>query len=578
MDTQFRKRLDNMFVWNKLSSFLNFFKLSFLGLFPSLKDPIHQIRKNWAQPRSRLRNFERIALFHHLKSKGSILALDSIDDQTWSDLNLEELFSLIDHCDTPIGSQLLYHRLRTINQIDPQKLQQDFSRYSGIQASVDSRESIQKILMPIMGEAGFSVSHLLFSPLPNRPKFFPLFYLLSALSIASMICLAFYAQALFVLIPAWLINIAISGRFSRSINEYSQAFGYLHRLTSIGLNLASTKINLKSPQITRLAEIAPKISALRSKINFFKSDKFDKWKANEIAFLFAEYFNLFCLVETIHFFRSVRYVEINIQILHELFDSVASLDCDIAIASYISGSKYCCLPTLADKKDIDVVGIYHPLIANAVPNDFAIKNKSAIFIGSNMSGKTTFMRTFGINMILFRSFGICHALAACLPDLQVKTSINRADDLINSASYFRREADHIMSFFVATSGAMLYIIDEIFKGTNHIERVGAATAVLENLAQANLVFVTTHDVEIVHRLERGYLPFSFKETVADAGTSYDYLIHEGVLVNHNALRILRNMNYPSEILTSAERIVSEQRERLKRSDPAPIKFHRWSKS
>ena len=143
-----------------------------------------------------------------------------------------------------------------------------------------------------------------------------------------------------------------------------------------------------------------------------------------------------------------------------------------------------------------------------------------------------------------------------LPDLQVQTSINRSDDLINSASYFRREAEQLLRFLEINDVPRLFLIDEIYKGTNQAERVGAASAVLTSLAQKNLVMVTTHDVDIVTQLEKDFLPFSFLETMGESGASYDYLIRSGVHVNHNAIRILRAMNYPPEIVQSAERIAS----------------------
>ena len=179
-----------------------------------------------------------------------------------------------------------------------------------------------------------------------------------------------------------------------------------------------------------------------------------------------------------------------------------------------------------------------------------------------MSGKTTFMRTIGINIILFRAFGFCHAVRATLPDLQVQTSINRSDDLISSASYFRREAEQLLRFLEINDEPRLFLIDEIYKGTNQAERVGAASAVLTSLAQKNLVMVTTHDVDIVTQLENNFQPFSFLETMNEAGACYDYLIRSGVHVNHNAIRILRAMNYPLEIVLSAERVASKYAVRL----------------
>ncbi len=103
----------------------------------------------------------------------------------------------------------------------------------------------------------------------------------------------------------------------------------------------------------------------------------------------------------------------------------------------------------------------------------------------------------------------------------------------------------------------LFLIDELYKGTNSIERIGAGVATLSYLAQNNnLVCASTHDLELNEFLKGEYANYHFTEQVNDASIKFDYRLHHGKLQNTNAIRILEVNQYPTEITEKARGIAA----------------------
>lgn len=183
-----------------------------------------------------------------------------------------------------------------------------------------------------------------------------------------------------------------------------------------------------------------------------------------------------------------------------------------------------------------------------------------------MSGKTTFIRSVAINAILAQTINTCFATEYKSPALRILTSININDDLDGSKSYFQTEAiavkniiDKVISSKPANS---LVIIDEIFRGTNTIERIAAAKAVLTYLVKNNsFVFVSTHDLELAELLGADYKVFSFEERVGDDRLIFDYKIKEGLLKNKNGIAILKGLGFPNSIIDNAGTVGKQLRDR-----------------
>ena len=102
----------------------------------------------------------------------------------------------------------------------------------------------------------------------------------------------------------------------------------------------------------------------------------------------------------------------------------------------------------------------------------------------------------------------------------------------------------------------LLLIDEIYRGTNTIERIAGSAAVLQELAANNLVFVTTHDTELANYLSEHFELWHFEET-GNTEQPFDYKLRAGVCTSRNAITLMENMDYPEPITERARAIARE---------------------
>ena len=247
--------------------------------------------------------------------------------------------------------------------------------------------------------------------------------------------------------------------------------------------------------------------------------------------------------------------------IEEIFSFVGYADFLISIASLRKGLDQYCIPEITNSnKTLEATAIYHPFIVNCVANSIQVKEKSILLTGSNMSGKTSFIRTIGINVITGLSLNTCFAENLSLPRTCIFSAIRISDDLMNDKSYYFEEVLTIKEMIDhGRSGKPnLFLLDEIFKGTNTVERISAGKAVLSYLAKSdNIVFVSTHDIELADLLKEEYVLYHFSEKIDQKSIDFDFKLKEGKLRNRNAIRILQINDYPDEIIGEAIEISKE---------------------
>ncbi|SNS40719.1 MutS domain V [Belliella buryatensis] len=199
---------------------------------------------------------------------------------------------------------------------------------------------------------------------------------------------------------------------------------------------------------------------------------------------------------------------------------------------------------------IEVKNIKHPLLhpEKAVGNDFSMdaKNQIVLLTGANMSGKTTFMRTLGINLVLvnlglspFASFFRCG-------HFQLFTSMRNSDNLGESVSSFYAELARIKLLLDTASEGIkvFFLLDEILKGTNTEDRIMGSEALIKQLAAAGgKGIISTHDIELsTLESKLKYLKNkSFHSEILDQEIHFDYTIKDGPCPSFNAHKLMELM-------------------------------------
>lgn len=197
----------------------------------------------------------------------------------------------------------------------------------------------------------------------------------------------------------------------------------------------------------------------------------------------------------------------------------------------------------------------HPLIAprNRVTNDFAIENIGDICLitGSNMAGKSTFLKTVGINLMLAYAGAPVCASSLTAGVFEIRTCINVGDSLSDGVSAFYAEVKRLKEIMkqIEHSDAIpvLYLIDEILRGTNNRERLIGSQAMVEWLTQTRSVgLISTHDLELT-ALASVYdriFNYHFSETIQDGKMHFLFKLQHGPCPTTNALEIMRREGLP----------------------------------
>ncbi|MFC2136377.1 hypothetical protein ACFLTH_17315 [Bacteroidota bacterium] len=182
-----------------------------------------------------------------------------------------------------------------------------------------------------------------------------------------------------------------------------------------------------------------------------------------------------------------------------------------------------------------------------VCNDFSFNSTGDIYVitGSNMSGKSTFLRTIGINLALAYAGGPVNVNDFKTSSLKIFTCIKVSDSVIDGISYFYAEVKRLKRLLTIlkenNKKPVLFLIDEIFKGTNNIERRIGSKSYLKSLVGTNTAgIVSTHDIELA-KLEKDYPQIKnvhFREKVENDKMIFDYRLRAGACPTTNALKIM----------------------------------------
>jgi hypothetical protein len=236
------------------------------------------------------------------------------------------------------------------------------------------------------------------------------------------------------------------------------------------------------------------------------------------------------------------------------------VDVALSVASLRAEPRAWSMPIWSSASQTKITGAWHPLIDVPVANDVDLcAGRGTIITGANMSGKSTYLRPAGIAAVLSRAINTCPAASWEGAPLRVRSLIGRSDDLSAGKSYYQVEADGVVALLADAQQHIptLFLLDELLRGTNTIERLAAGEAVSRALLSGHdgcsphAVIVATHDGELVTLLVDLSTPIHFRETIGPGGLSFDYKRHDGPATTRTAIALLEATGAPKQVVLAA---------------------------
>ena len=516
---------------------------------------LEEFRLGWGQPRDRVRKMDVIADYHRSRA-GAEAASRSVDDRTWDDLNMDAVFAALDRTESTLGQQVLYHRLRTA----PVGAHLDaFAALTERMASdVAARETAQVALARLRSPAGYDLWWIAQPDALESRRWHIIFPLVGGAMLVPVLLAFVWPGALFILLVGAVFNLCIRVATATRIGALVGSFRQIGPLLAAADAMRSMPAEGFAPIVGSLGDDLKHMARLGRIAGWVGRDPI---ALGELAASFFEYLNLLFLLDANALFFGARELRTHGAALLRVIAAVGEVDAALSVASVRQGTTFWTRPTFSPPgSPTDLAGLRHPLVEDAVPNSIVLGPPYGVLItGSNMSGKSTFVRTVGVNVILAQTIHTCFASAYEAPVLRVQSCIGRSDDLLGGKSYYLVEVESVLSLVHASQDSTphLFLLDELFRGTNAVERIAAAEGVLSELvghrpgAKPHLVITATHDGELVDLLRETYEPFHLTDSLAAAGLVFEYRLKRGPATTRNAIALLRLNGAPTSVVNRA---------------------------
>lgn len=355
------------------------------------------------------------------------------------------------------------------------------------------------------------------------------------------------------LLLSLIINLGFVGFHVRRINtihgKVSRKFKMLKKYASI-LRMIDEE-DFKSDRLALLKEKL-KVRNLLASENIDKLANIINGLDQRLNMLTAVLLNGLFLWDIIYSLRLERWQSTFKDEFPKWFSVIGEIDALSSLACYTYNNPENCFPEIRSKKfKLWAKELGHPLIPSdtRVNNDIRIENMGNFMIitGANMAGKSTWLRTVGINMILAMvGAPVCAQEFEFYP-LEIYTSMRTLDSLAKNESYFYAELKRLqMIIKELTKGSQIFIIlDEILKGTNSKDKHDGSKALLKQFIHLNTVgLIATHDIqlgELVNIFPENIKNYCFEVEIEGERLHFDYKLREGISKNLNATILMKKM-------------------------------------
>lgn len=475
-----------------------------------------------------------------------------IDNITWNDLEMDDIFMLLNHTESSVGEEVLYSLLR-MPSYDGEELAERERLISFFQNSPKERTDVLAALSHIGKTKRFSLyAHMnTLSTLPKESNWkHYLCIIMCFLSIGSIFILDEIGFIIF-------IGVTIYNFFSY-FKRKGEMEAYLDSFKMLVLMLVSTK-ELQSATIPELKKYIDRTEEINHHFHSFARNFWllgSKKPTGDMFDGLMMYIRVMLHVDLIKFNRMQGTFEQKKDEIKELYQIVGYLDACCSIASYRALFNLTCVPEIVDDENTfySATDLYHPLIENPVANTIDTKN-SILITGSNASGKSTFLKSVAVAAIMAQTVHTVNAQSYRSSRFRVFSSMALRDNFHENESYFVVEIKSLKRMMQPCSLPLgtLCFVDEVLRGTNTVERIAASSEVLKGIQNSKtIVFAATHDIELTYLLEKCFVNYHFEEKVTDKEITFDFLLREGRSQTRNAIKLLQMLGYPEELVRNSE--------------------------
>ncbi|WP_111669142.1 MutS-related protein [Algoriphagus litoralis] len=278
-------------------------------------------------------------------------------------------------------------------------------------------------------------------------------------------------------------------------------------------------------------------------------DNLGLWAQNRINLLYLP-INLLLWTDFFLFTRLIKWKQKVGSSLGHLPQTLENWEVWVSLGAFESQLEGNGTVVWAKEHTLAAEALAHPLIlqGKAIANsiEFDAENRLVLLTGANMSGKTTFMRTLGINCVLANLGLSPFGSSLTLGPIQLYTSMRNSDNLGESVSSFYAELSRIKTLIkrLESGETLFFLLDEILKGTNTQDRISGSEALIRQILQTNgLGIISTHDIELAElqqSVEKVH-NYSFHSEIMDQSINFDYKIKKGPCPSFNAHKLMELM-------------------------------------
>ncbi|MCR4591044.1 MAG: hypothetical protein K5668_09520 [Lachnospiraceae bacterium] len=478
-----------------------------------------------------------------------------IDDITWNDLDLDIFFRNFDKTCSRNGGEYLYDMLRR-PLISGEGIEELKERGRVSELFRKDKDLRDRYIKALSGDEEFKNDRFrtrlegLFEAEtdPDILHFLSLF--------AGVISLAF----IFIYPPAGFVLFIIAAIFN--------VFSYFKRKNEIDCHIPLIRYLLREiREVRRLAVIdTPGLSEYRERlINAVTALKSlengvflilsGKNLTGGIMELPLDFIRIFLHPDLIKYNSIIRLVKKEKAAVKELFDVTGFLDSMISLSYFRDSLPYFTEPEFNEGRGITITKGYHPLLDNPVPYD--IRDVSHMLLtGSNASGKSTFLKSAALNLILAETVYTVPAESMSTEPVEIFSSMSLRDNITEGDSLYVTEIKSVKRIVERKKAGVriAVFLDEVLKGTNTVERIASLSVLLKNFSDCALCFAATHDTPLTEILQDIYDNYHFDEKVTEEGISFPYELKKGRSDSKDAIMLLSVMGFDKEITGEAFRL------------------------